>query len=151
MKKLSVLLLLLLFSCSDHEELTYYTYHNTTVTRIDRGNQVFFYPGKFNEDDSLPKNYIMAEYRGFDGIMDGFLILNDNGNAEIVRIADHFEEVGHDDRLTLKHFRHNIDMMEWEETIKGHYENVSRICDNKVRERDINKEHKSAVVTDYVD
>ena len=70
MKKfISVILLCVLFSCSEKEKLIYYTYNDTTITRLDKGNEIFLYYGRFENKNSLPQSYIKATYSGFDGGM----------------------------------------------------------------------------------
>lgn len=71
-KVISIVLLCVFFSCTVNAKFIYYTYENTTITRIDKGNEIYFYYGKFESINSLPKSYIKSTYNGFDGIMDAF-------------------------------------------------------------------------------
>ncbi|MEC4050190.1 hypothetical protein OX284_012175 [Flavobacterium sp. SUN046] len=150
MKKVLIIILsLLIFSCTEKEKYIYYTYNNTTITRINKENEADFYYGRFESINSLPKSYIKATYDGFDGVMDAFLIIEKDNSAKIVPIADSFIEINDNDKLTLKRFDYNIDFINWEKNIRKKYKNIYRLSNIVELETKRNKEHKSDVKALY--
>lgn len=150
MRKILILTLVLFFvSCSTKQNFIYYTYNNTTVSRLDKENHIFFYYGKVKNTNKLPKSYIEATYSGFDGVMDAFLVIENNGTARIVPVADLFEEINGDNNLALKKMNSNKDFIEWEESIRGKYLNVYRLSNSIELEIKRNKKNNSKVEAIY--
>ena len=150
MKKiLTIILVLFLNSCKKKEEFIYYSYEDITVTRVDRENHIYFYYGKFENTDLLPKSYIEATYNGFDGVMDAFLIIEKDKTVKIVPIADLFDEINKDQKLKLERFEHNIDFIKWVESIDKKYKNVYRLSNLLKLEIKRNKENNSEIKAVY--
>jgi hypothetical protein len=147
MKRLSLVLLLMLFSCSDNHNLIYYSYNNTTVTRIDRGNEIYFYFGRLRASDPLPKPDLKATYRGRDGIMDAYLIIG-NQDVEIINLGDSFERISPNKKMRLKEFKSNPDFIKWKEQ-HGKDKNIYRLSDAIDHEIKINAENHSGVKAEY--
>ncbi len=152
MRKILILtLVLFLASCSTKQDFIYYTYNNTTVSRLDKENNIFFYYGKIKDINKLPKSYIEATYSGFDGVMDAFLIIENNGTARIIPVADLFKQVNGDNNLVLKKMTNNKDFIEWEESIKYKYLNVYRLSNSIELEIKRNKKNNSKIEAIYPD
>jgi hypothetical protein len=150
MKKVLVtIMFFILISCSEKERFIHYSYNGVTITRIDNGNHISFYYGNFTDSDSLPKQSIAASYHGFDGIMDGYLVFNENKIVKIVPVADRFETVIPSDSLKLEEFDSNIKFVEWEDKFKGNYQNIYRLSNLEQLEIQNNKKNNSAVKAVY--
>lgn len=136
-------------ACSSEENYIYYSYNKTTITRVDKGNNIFFYYGKYKKEEPLPKSYVEETYSGFDGGMDAFLIIKDDGKAEIVPVGGLFKIINKKDNLFLNEFKSNIDYINWEKSIKGNYLNVCRLSNVLKVEIRINRQNNSKVKVVY--
>ena len=140
--------MLAIVSCT-RDEVIYYEYNGITITRIDRGNQIYFYYGKCNEDrKSCSKSYIKAEYSGLNSGMGGYIVFTSDGKAELIRVYDSFEKVGSDSLLSLKEYN-NIEFINWTDSIKGNYNNVIEVCDILKLEKEKNFKNRSKVKAIY--
>ena len=150
MKKFLITVILLTFvSCVDEDHFIHYSYDGVTITRVDRGNAISFYYGNFNSSNMLPKQCIKANYRGFDGFIDGYLVFKEDKIVKIIPMGGLFETVGSRDVFKIEEFNNNIDFIKWEDKFKGNYHNIYRISDIKKIEIERNKENKSAVKAIY--
>lgn len=150
-KVLIAILAIFIISCSQKGYFIYYSYNNVTITRLDKDNNIFFYYGKFDKIDSLPKSYIKATYSGFDGGIGGFLIFKENKSIEIIRVYDSFSKIGEDKHLILNDTIENIDFIDWNNSINGNYNNVYQISNILKKEVEWNKENNSKVKAIYPD
>jgi hypothetical protein len=147
-KYIIIILFFLTLSCSERENIIYYTYNNTTVTRIDKGNEIYFYYGRLENIKLLPKPYIRATYSGFDDYIDAYLIFDKNKNVKIIRLNGLFDEINIEDNiLKLEKFEHNIDLINWTENIN--YKNVCRLSNTVEIEIKRNKKNNSEVNAYY--
>ncbi|WP_374175119.1 hypothetical protein [Flavobacterium tructae] len=150
MKNIIVLLMtLFLGACSSEESYIYYSYKKTTITRVDRGNRISFYYGKYKKDEPLPQSYIEETYSGFDGGMDAFLIVKDDGKVEIVPVGGLFKTINSKDNLFLNEFSSNLEYINWEKSVKGDYLNVCRVSNVLKVEIRLNRENNSKVKAVY--
>ena len=147
LRAIIILGMLAFISCTRNEAI-YYEYNGITITRIDRGNQIYFYFGKCNEEkNSCPESYIKAEYSGLNSGMGGYIIFTSDGKAELVRVYDSFEKIGADSLLSLKEYD-NIEFINWTDSIKGNYNNVIEVSDIIKLEKEKNlKNHSNVKVT----
>jgi len=149
MKLILIFFFIILTSCSNSEEITFYKYNNITITRFDNGNMIKLYYGLVKGSDSISKPHIKATYYGRDGSMDAYLIIGKDGNVQIVPMGDFFEEKGFDQRLKLKEFNNNVDFVNWDTRIKNKFDNVIYISSNKNIEIKRNSENNSNVKAIY--
>jgi hypothetical protein len=151
MKELLIIVLAMFtVSCSVKKDFIYYSFKDVTVTRFDKEpNEVYFYFGRYKNDDKLPNSYIKASYTGFDAGMGGFLIFKENKIVEIIRVYDSFSKVGDDKHLMLNDTIGNVDFIDWKDKIGGDYYNVIELSDILKTEQLINKEKKSKVKAIY--
>jgi hypothetical protein len=150
MKKAIILFTTLFFiSCSTNQKYIYYCYNQTTITRVDKGNHIFFYYGKYKNEKSLPTSYIEESYSGFDGGMNAFLIIRDDGKAEIVPAGGSFKAINIGNNLILNRFESNKKFIDWQKNIKGNYLNVCRLSDAIKVEVRLNKENRSKIKAIY--
>ena len=92
MRKVLIILTLVCFfvSCSTKQNFIYYKYKNTTISRLDKENHIFFYYGKVDDIDNLPKSYIEATYTGFDGLIWGYLMFKENNEIDVKVFEGYF-------------------------------------------------------------
>ena len=134
-------------SCTKSNNYIYYSYGNTTITRIDEGTNIYFYYGRY--EDVLPRSYIRASYHGFDGLMSCYLIFNDNGIAEIVDMEGSFEIINSEKKIKLIKFNNNMDFIRWEKKIKLNHNNVIELSNVLKIEIARNELNKSKILTEY--
>ncbi|EKT3958490.1 hypothetical protein NTJ28_002506 [Flavobacterium psychrophilum] len=151
MKKLLIIVLaMFIVSCSVKKNFIYYSFKDVTVTRFNKEpNEIYFYYGKYKNDDKLPNSYIKASYSGFDGGMEGFLIFKENKTIEIIRVYDSFSKVGDDKHLMLNETIENVDFIDWKDKINGNYHNVIELSNILKTEKIINKKNNSKVKAIY--
>jgi len=136
-------------SCSKKQNFIYYNYKGTIISRLDKGNHIFFYYGKVEDVNYLPKSYIEATYNGFDGLMGGFLIFKEDRKVEMIRLYGLFSKIGNNNALTLNHSIKNNDFMDWKDKIHHNYNNVIELSDVIKTEQLINKNNNSQVKVIY--
>nr|MBU3857636.1 hypothetical protein [Flavobacterium sp. MC2016-06] len=136
-------------ACSSEENYIYYSYNKTTITRVDKGNSIFFYYGKYKKEEPLPQSCVKETFSDFDGGMDAFLIFKSNGNVEIVPTGGLFKTINEKDNLILKEFKSNIEFINWEKGINGDYLNVCKLSNVLKLEIRINRENDSKVKVVY--
>jgi len=150
MKKfLIVVLFLTLISCEDKERFIHYTYNGVTITRVDKGNKIWLYYGDFDDVKLLPKQCITITYSGFDGLVEGYLVFNENKTVKVIRIDGRFNTIITSDSLKMEEFDRNIEFIRWDDKIKGNFQNVYFLSDLRKREVKINYENNSAVKAIY--
>ena len=146
MKNLIILFLLFtLFSCTKKNYI-YYEYNGVTITRIDIGNEIYFYYGKYSYKDKIPSTYIMATYSGFNSEMGAYIDFLPNKNVNIIRMYGSFDKIGKDSLLSLR----ELNSTEyWIENIKGNYNNVIELMDITKLEKERNISNHSKVKATY--
>jgi hypothetical protein len=142
------LLLIALNSCS-RDRLTIYQYNESTITRIDKDAETYFYYGNYRNIDSLPKEYIIARYSGFNYAMASYLIFKKDKTVTFVNLGDGLEKVGNSKSINIFKHRDNIHFINWAETFESKYDSIIRIDDVLKMEREINKTNKSKVSATY--
>ena len=84
MKKILTISVICFFvSCSTKQNFIYYKYKNTTISRLDKDNHIFFFYGKVEDLNNLPKSHIEVTYSGFDGLIWGYLMFTEKNKVEI--------------------------------------------------------------------
>jgi hypothetical protein len=142
-------ILFALSSCSNDEPI-YYEYNGVTVTRIDGDGESYFYYGKCgNNNITCPDEYIKAEYYGFDGVMEAYLVFQEDKRVKLIRVADHFEKKGNDSSLFLFDYRAGYKLSIMLDSIKGNYDNVAKVFYAISTEKRVNTENNSNVVATY--
>jgi len=144
-----IIVFFILISCNEKGRFIHYSYNGVTITRVDKGNHIWFYYGDFTNSDSLPKQSIAASYRGFDGYMEGYLVFKENKVVKIVRTGGMFETILLNDSLKLEEFESNIKFIKWVEEFKGNYQNIYWLSDHEQSEIQNNQENNSAVKAVY--
>jgi hypothetical protein len=137
-------------SCNTNEKrIILYEFNGVYVTRIDDNTDSFFYFGKFNDGSNLPKSYVKSTFNGINSGMDAFLIFNPN-NVEIYYTMEYFENIGKSKSIKVINkpktntFNYNFD-----EKVKGKYNNVCRVSDILTREQELNLNNHSKVKVIY--
>lgn len=146
MKKIVILICccFFFFSCEVEENLVYYSYGEVTVTRLNKGNEIYFYYGEYKDVDSLPNELIKAS--SFDGYIQGYLIFRETGQVEVVKLLGEIEEVNHDrSKFKLVEFDHNIDYVNWKNRIDGNFKNIVQFEDLQKFEIEKNIQNNSEV------
>lgn len=145
-----LIFLILSFGCEmKNENIIYYNYNNITITRVDNGNEIRFYYGKFKNLNSLPKSYIKSTYNGFDGLMSCFLIFKNNKSVEFIKMDGSFEKINTNENLKIIEFNNNIDFIKWNDKIQNKYKNVIELSNVLKIEIKRNKKNKSEVISIY--
>lgn len=139
----------LFISCSRKDKLIYYSYNNISITRLDNGNEIRFYLGKFSNPKLLPQSYIRCTYKGFDGFVDGFIEFEESGVVSLIRYGGLFEEVNTNAKFKIKTFEHMSDFKTWSERIKDNYKNIYRISELPSAEIEENKKKHTDVKAVY--
>jgi hypothetical protein len=84
-----------LISCGEPSYKSSYIFDNYTLIRIDEGDDVYLYVGDNKE------NYIVAHPSGFNGIVSGYIIFNNN-SIDVLPDEGNFKLVGNNKMLQLK-------------------------------------------------
>ncbi|WP_253403925.1 hypothetical protein [Pontibacter sp. HSC-36F09] len=138
-----------LSSC-EKREFIYYEYDGTVITRVNRDAESYFYYGRYNENSSaLPDEYIRAEYAGFDGIMNAYLVFEKGRKVRFVEMYDYFEQIGNSPGLYLFEYKENADFIKWHDSIAGDYDNSVFIYNVTDTERLVNQRNNSKVAVEY--
>ncbi|MEK6482618.1 hypothetical protein WJR50_34140 [Catalinimonas sp. 4WD22] len=135
-------------SCSE-KKFIYYEFDGVTITRIDEEAESYFYYGRCDDIQHCPDKFIWAEYHGLDGVMGGYLVFQKNRQVKFIRMYDHFEEIGGNSPLYLFQFSENIRFINWQDSIKGNYNNIIRIADVLNLEKTLNNRNNSRVKATY--
>lgn len=126
-----------------------YEFKGTFLTRIDNGTKSCFYFGKYENENNLPLSYVKSEFSGFNSGMDAYLIFKPN-NVEVYYSASNFINVGPIENIKVINnpisntFNYNFD-----DKVRGNYNNVCRVSDIIAREKDLNTENNSKVKVTY--
>jgi len=143
MKVVLLIVVLVVVSCT-REVPIYYEYNGIVVTRIDKGNKVYFYHGKYSTENLPESSYVKAEYSGFNSGMGAYIVFNPNKKVEIIRLYDSFESVGVYSFFSLIEYD-NIEFIDWEDGIQGNYNNIIYVSDIVETEIERNKQNNSLV------
>ena len=100
-QKITLLIVMLLLVSCANKNYIYYEYNGVTITRIDKGNELYFYYGKYNKNEKTPSSYIKATYHGFDGEVSGYLKFLQNRKVELVEIDGYLDKIGNDSNFYL--------------------------------------------------
>ena len=145
-----------LMACNNRKPI-YYEYNNIVVTRVDRGNKIYFYYGKYSKGN-YPSNYVKAEYHGFNSGMRAFLTFRNDGKVEIRRQMGSLSKKGNDTNLIINGwFLQNgliIDnddnqFSKWWDTVRNDYNNTVEVLDVLGIEQKRNIENHSKVIAIY--
>lgn len=147
----TILILLMLVSCSK-KKVIFYEYNGVCITRVDEGNQNYFYYGRFDKG-VYPDNYIRSEYSGFNSDMGAYLVFKPNKKVEIIRLAGIFNidkappflSVIDKENETLKFWK-------WKDSsdhISSSYDSVIELHSILKLEQKRNKENRSRVKVLY--
>ena len=127
-----------------------FEYNGVTVTRIDKGNQIYLYYGKCDEKlTPCSQSYIMAEYSGFNSGMQAYLIFQDNSEVNIVDVIAFFKEIGGNSNLSLFEFEHNYEATIWIDGIQQNFNNTIELSDIIDYEKERNLKNHSKVKAVY--
>ena len=151
-KRTQIKLFLLLFyislySCERFDSIIHYQYNGVTITRLDKDAVSYFYYGNFSKESDLPEEYIEASYRGFDGIMEGYLVFLNDKKVAIVPTT-YFEQKAPTADLFLKEYE-NPDYINWVDSISGRYKNIVAISHVIKLEKQRNQKNHSKVLVSY--
>jgi len=151
-KNFVLVLITVFFFCSCSEKrITYYDYNGEFVTRIDNDAESFFYYGKYEDGNNLPTSYVKSTFSGLNSGMDAYLIFKPN-LVEVYYSMEYFENIGSIGNIrvinnpTSNTFNYNFD-----DSVRGKYNNVCRISDGLKREQELNSKNFSKVKVTYPD
>lgn len=147
MKNLTILLIILLFSCNikeDNKITIVYSYKNLKITRIDQGNKIFFYLNDLKEN-----NYVLSTIKGRDGLLQAYLRFNANSTIDIIRKDGVLEDKNKGDGLNILDL-HFSKFRKFEKQIEGNYGNVYFISDYLDLEKRMNKKNKTSVLANRI-
>ncbi|MBK7110628.1 MAG: hypothetical protein WAU21_04535 [Chitinophagales bacterium] len=140
-----ILFLVIIFgfiACSK-ETAIYYEYNETTITRINKGNKILFFYGKF-DNENFPEMFVEAEYSGLNSGMQAYLNFLPNKQVEIIGIMGSFEKTGIISNFNIKEID-NIRFIAWKDSIQGNYNNTIELFDVLQIEIERNQQNNSKV------
>lgn len=146
-----IVLCLFLTSCfsKDERKIIHYEYKGVYLTRVNDYPKDFFYYGKFDNLENLPKQYIISTFSGFDGLMDAYIIFKEDQTIEIRPVAEEFIAIGKTTDLYLNDRIENIDFIRWTDNTKNNLDSILRVRDVIDLERTINLSGASKVKAVY--
>lgn len=150
LKKIGAFIFLfgLLSSCTE-EKIIYYEFEGVTITRIYKNAESYFYYGKCNDKKTkCGDSYIIGKYSGFDGLMRGFLVFENDKSVKMIKFES-LEQIGKDSLLYLFEFKEPYMAGDWHETIRGNYNNVLEVYSVLNIEQERNKKNRSKVNATY--
>lgn len=149
MKKVLIITVVSFFvSCSTKQNFIYYKYKNTTVSRLDKENHIFFYYGKVKDINNLPESYIEATYNGFDGLIWGYLIFKENNKIEIKVLEGDF--YAKNENYNIKIIKDDdANYINWNNTENKKYDNILEFRNVIKAEVKVNKINNSQVKAIY--
>ncbi|MGB1206247.1 MAG: hypothetical protein ACPG5B_11405 [Chitinophagales bacterium] len=149
MKNILIVFAILLFLSCDEQKVIYYEYNDIVVTRIDKGNKIYFYYNKCN-NKSIPcsNSYVLATYSGLNSGMNAYLEFKPNKTVDIIRIYGDFEKTGNDISINLINMS-NIAFFEWEKNINQNFNNIAEVWDITNLEKKRNLKNNSKVKATY--
>ncbi len=129
---LTLILFVILVSCSNSNPPIYYKCNGVIITRLDEINgeaESHFFYGYYDGKTPYPKSFIKSTYHGFDAEMDGYLIFLPNNKVEFVGKDGWFEKIGNDTNLNIKEFQVNGSFdngmfITWHDSIQNKYGNI---------------------------
>lgn len=149
MKKIITLLLpLLLLSCSKKKTFIYYNYNQITITRIDKGNEVFLYYGKYDDKDKLPYSYIKTTYTGFDGLSWGYIFFKEDKKIKIMPLEGNFDVINKNPNIEIIQ-NDDSNYINWHKKANRNYENVLEFRNIIKAEIKVNQINNSKISADY--
>nr|WP_294794771.1 hypothetical protein [uncultured Mucilaginibacter sp.] len=126
-KAIFLLTILSFFSCKKSVTLTHYQYKDIKVTRVDKGEKVFFSYGYFNDESTAVDSAGVVVDCSFDHFLFGFLLFHQNGSVEVIsggggnyKMQKKGTMVFYDDKSSF-----NLDNFK-----SGNYNNLYQISDN---------------------
>jgi len=144
-----LILTVLLSSCSNSGKIIHYQYKGVVITRVNQYPEDYFYYGKFDNTNDLPREYILSKFSGFDGLMSAFLIFKKDKTVEIIAVADDFSETGNQQSLKLNNEMENIDFIHWRDSTSNSLDSIIEVSDGIKLEIERNKVGLSRVKATY--
>ncbi len=138
------------FFCScNKKNIIYYEYQGEIVTRVDKDAESFFYYGKYEDVNNLPSSYVKSTFSGLNSGMDAYLIFKPN-LVEVYYSMDYFENIGDSSNIkVINNPTSNTFNYNFEDSVRGKYNNVCRISDALKREQELNTLNFSKVKVTY--
>ena len=97
---ITLFFLFLLFSCN--EKIIYYEYNDHIITCVDKGDEMYFYDGKYDLNDVESANsYILAKKDKVDHAIEGYIYFGLNKKVEIYPIFGDFQQKGKSKNLIV--------------------------------------------------
>ncbi len=143
---LALFMIILLASCNNEKPI-YYEYNDTVATRVDKDNKIYFYYGKFCNGD-YPKNYVEAEYSGFNSGMQAYLTFRKDGKVEIRRVMAGFRKIGNEFNINIRD-DDNVQFNPWLDSIRNNYGNTIEVSDILKIEQKRNLKNHTKVIAKY--
>lgn len=150
MKKL-IFILFIFFLSSCEGDIVFYEYNGVAVTRVDRGNKLYFYYGKKGTPSFDKKTYFRLTYKGLNGAAGAGLKFIGNGMIQIDRMYGYFTIRGDTSKMCVPPPR-NLLHPDWRDSTFENsfvYNNIVIVFNNLEAERDVNKIHHSKVNVTY--
>jgi hypothetical protein len=145
------IILMMFASCSD-ERAIFYEYNGVTITRVDNGNQNYFYYGRFDKG-IYPENPLKSDYSGLNSGMQAYLIFKPNNEVEVLNIMGAFDDQKASNFLRLKvNKNEEFIFFDWKDSIdniNGSYDNVIEVHSILKIEQERNKKNQSKVKVLY--
>jgi hypothetical protein len=147
----SIFTLVWIFCSCDDKRVILYEYKGVYVTRVDNNSESNFYYGNYKDDSNLPASYVKSTFSGFNSGMDAYLIFKPN-KVEVYYSMGSFTNIGNGENIkvtnnpTSNTFNYNFD-----DKVRGQYDNVCRVSDILTREKELNATNHSKVNVTYAD
>ena len=120
-----------------------------TITRVDKDDRTYFYYGDYRKSHSLPKEYILATYPGFNHVMSAVLTFQKNRQVTFINMGDGLEKIGKTDSMAILSYSDPSDFNKWWDKIQLHYDNIVQVDDALQHEKELNKYNNSKVIAIY--
>lgn len=134
--------LLFFVGCDHRKQIIHYQYNGVKITRLNKGDKIFFSYGYSNKEKEIIKDAsVLVDYT-FDKFLFGFLLFHKNGTVEIISGG------GGDYKSLMKNSRlffqtdssSSLDFVK-----KGKYDNLYQISDDLDAEGNRNRSFESNV------
>ena len=148
-KYIIVLLVFFLFSCEGN--LVFYEYNGVTITRIDRGNKLYFYYGKKGTPSFDKKTYFKLTYKGLNSAAGAGLKFLDNGIVQVNHMYGYFSIKGDTNKMYVPPSNTLLNP-DWRDSLfvpSYNFNNIIVVFDYIKAEQEKNKKHHSKVATVY--
>jgi hypothetical protein len=130
------------------EERILYDYKGVSITRVDEGTESHFYYGNYKDSIHLPASYIRSTFHGFNSGMDAWLLFKPD-HVEIYHSMGNFETMGDPENIDIINSPGSFTINHFEDKVRGKYDNVCRISDILVHERELNASNHFKVKVSY--